>query len=162
MELVSCDANFSFGIFSIYTKQTGQKDQVANDNNTFTVCPNEVLSTATSTSTASSHSLTSTPTSLASSTAYSAHGFTSNRGAVIGGGVAAGIVFLALVLLVCWFFYQKRRQAPLPVVPDYTPVPFAGPTGQGLTDVPHDPFYSPPPTSRLGMWGFNALFHALL
>jgi hypothetical protein len=139
-------------ISSIYSKQTAQKDQVENNNNTFTVCPNQISSTAspTATPTATASSSLGILGSATASATSSQQSSTSNGAAAIGGGVAGGIIFLALVLLVCWFLYRRRRVAPLSPVPDYTPVPFAAPMEQSLTDAPHDPFYLA--TSSPGTW----------
>ncbi|OBZ71691.1 hypothetical protein A0H81_08586 [Grifola frondosa] len=83
--------------FYIYTKETAQTDQAANNNNTFSHCPN-TTSTISATSSTQTSSASPSPSVTASSpsTISPPPQFSSNLGAIVGGAVGGGLGLIAV------------------------------------------------------------------
>ncbi|KAG1722452.1 uncharacterized protein EDB91DRAFT_1256074 [Suillus paluster] len=110
--------------FYRWTVEYAQEQQIANNNNTFTVCPNQVspsasLPTSTSvptTTLAGIGAASAVPSSSANSTSSSA------QGAIIGGAVG-GVAFAIIAVLGGVFYYRRHKK---PRMIQDTPSSFLG------------------------------------
>ncbi|KDQ49994.1 hypothetical protein JAAARDRAFT_63400 [Jaapia argillacea MUCL 33604] len=113
--------NFLYSLFwtdgsCVYTEDTGNSDHIANNNNTFTHCPNEIVSsthppTSNSTSTsAPSRTSSSPPTLGASSSASQSPVPPSNTGPIVGGVVGGLVGLIALISVGVLVWYRRRRR----------------------------------------------------